>query len=630
MSWIHLSVRRATLQKSCQGVVDYIEGHLQSAQEGGVLLRLAGYCDRNNRVLPVILNPSIWTAAGLRVLSRVLQPELLMKLCQGMDITGRQLTQTRMIKAPVETLITLPCEVSEALRDFPAVASRILHSMVLAYLRWLDQLAVRVRVGGNKSVDAYARTLSAYFPHALNQAREAQYHAHVLTFGPALDPMGYWRTHNIYSCLRRFHHPGGVRDLLTQVLVAAAAKEGFIVDITPGKVADGIVSGATVTCPDGRVIKSRTVSRLRSAQVLETRELKRVLGCYPLTKPELAVVHHSLNQGLDSIPQSKVRLRDKLVHLGLLGPTQGSPHQLTKALVRMDKSMAIVEAALRDLPFLEGSLAAELVRNRRGHIRYLFPDMRTEAGPARSLWRQRYDRALDLVGKTHTGLSLKHIPERIRDTIFLLHRAGILLRSCENKSMKFRLSRIGEERYLRGKQEQRDAEAALPSLIKLALKGSSSSAMTRGRLMSAGVRVRGDEVEFFKLGRTVMAKDLLMEVGISPTTPIAFDLKWWAHYWDRRTDLAPILARSALHPEELPPNVQSSLNNPRNPYRPLHLKKKKQIAEEAPLPTPQTPVPDLALPKPTHTIRTLRPALQKRPSHNQNLGDGKAGHGRRR
>jgi len=344
MSSLIIRVRTKLFQKTAKGVMDYIRGHLQILLEGGGFLQLPNYVDQQGRVVPILLHPSLWEAAGLKVGSQILNSALVENLCKGMNSHGRQLTPTILFKVPVETLLTLPCELSEALREDPEAAQRILLAAAEAYLEWLDLFAVRVRIGKNKKVTARALTLSVCFLHALNRANEAHYHLHILTFGPALDGDANWRTHNIYSCLRHFHHPDGVRDSVTLAVVAAAAKEGYQVLITLGKVSNGVGIGATVNCPDGRVIHARSVARFRSAQILCNRELKCELGVPPLTERELELVSEYVSNGLWNIPEKKcnAKLREKLVVLGLLGPKQGQQPNLNLALKRMDQAMAVI------------------------------------------------------------------------------------------------------------------------------------------------------------------------------------------------------------------------------------------------------------------------------------------------
>jgi hypothetical protein len=323
------------------------------------------------------------------------------------------------------------------------------------------------------------------------------------------------------------------------------------------------------------------------------RELKRELGVAPLTAREVELVFEFADEGLENLPDKKVtaKFREKLQTLGLLGRVKGDRPNVLLALKRINLAMAITQASLRELPFQERELASQLIWDRRGLMEDLFPGIQVDPLAAKRLWTKRFDDALALVATAPDGLPSQGLPIENQKIIFLLHQAGVLDRSTRRHQKVFRLNSKGEERYLRGVQEQQALEAVAPALIKLASRGSASPAVTRGRLFLAGVRVHGYTLQFIKLGRTVSINILRQQIGIEPTTPATRDLKWWKRCLDQLSELDPVLAGSFLQPEELPAHTLASLQGMDDPSFPLlKAKKRKPPVQSTAAPSPkQTP-----------------------------------------
>lgn len=263
------------------GVVVYFGGHLQETKEAGGLEVCTGYLSRDGQVRPEVHNPDLWREVGWDASKQELPPpELLRQLSMGYDLHGNKLTQGRgLFRQPKEALITLPAEVSQALKDHPEVARDILREVVAAHLLEVEREAVRVRVGnGNREWHA-ARTLSLAYFHAENRGGEVHFHAHTMTFAPAKAADG-WRSWDNGQNVARLSKPGGGREKATDAMLAAATKHGLEVDLRRGKasLAPGMAQGATVRGLDGQVIEAGSLDRARRVEILAAQELKRELS----------------------------------------------------------------------------------------------------------------------------------------------------------------------------------------------------------------------------------------------------------------------------------------------------------------------------------------------------------------
>lgn len=188
---------------SAAGAAAYVGGHLQDSKEVGDLATLKGYLSRDGMVRPVVANPELWARVGWDSEALELPPApLLEALTRGEDLTGTRLTRRGSgpknqvpFRAPEELLVTLPCEVSEALARLGAEAShRVMEAVLQEALRQIETQAVRVRKGQGERGWAPAQTLSLAYIHEENRGGETHLHGHLYTFGPALDQEGKWRT----------------------------------------------------------------------------------------------------------------------------------------------------------------------------------------------------------------------------------------------------------------------------------------------------------------------------------------------------------------------------------------------------------------------------------------------------
>ena len=87
-----MSITEGKVGASPTGVKNYAVNHLQSPKESGCLARLPGYRYPDGGVKPNFLNWHLWVEVGQGV--GQIDENLILHLCMGMDLDGRQLTQT--------------------------------------------------------------------------------------------------------------------------------------------------------------------------------------------------------------------------------------------------------------------------------------------------------------------------------------------------------------------------------------------------------------------------------------------------------------------------------------------------------------------------------------------------------
>ena len=548
---------------SPSGLVHFVQNHLQSPEEGGCLALLPGTRDREGLLVPSLHNYDLWCEVGHVPGTSQVQGRLLKNLCMGMGLDGIQLAQTELFRQPVMALITFPSEVSMALEYDPQTAYKVLWSEAKAYCQEIDQSAVMVRIGGRKGEPRHARTLSLIYFHARNEAGEPHLHAHVLTFPSALDDFGIWRTYMNRAFMRRLHAQGGGRQRITEAMIATLAKCGYKADIHPGKSSPDHAHGARVTCPDGLVILPGSVPRRRSAQVDAEHALWLALGTSPLTNQELSLVLQQVGQYPLAAAggQRQDRFAKKLQTLRLLDPVGRITQDLLSRLSALDAVMASVEASLLDLPIQESVMASQVVRERRDRLREQVPETCTDEWLAHHAWTTTYDEVLDLVATKDYNWT--ELPPAIKNTMYLLERAGVIQKHRVRQGQGYSLTTKGEARRALGLREVSEIQAVVPELFGHVSEGQASPEVMVGRLHLAGVHVEGSQLQFRRLGRVVEAGEQIREAGIGPSTSFMPDFAWWQWYWDHRDDLAPILQKVVLHPEELPENWLDGTQNPK-------------------------------------------------------------------
>lgn len=544
---------RGSLGHSPSGFLSQLKIHHQNPREAGLFLGLDGYLDRNGKVVPVFVNPFLWHLVGQD--HRFSQPsdKLVFQLCQGMTALGAQLTRTGLFRAPKEFVIALPCELSEALKGNPAVAYKILLAMLRAYVAELQKQAAKKTWKDGTYERWRADTLTVAYFHGTNDELEIHIHLHAFTFSPVLDPFSKWRSFENTAYVLEINLPGGGRYLISMACIEEAAVHGYLVEMDLGMSSTPGSNGAKVTCPNGDVIYPGSVARKRGAVILCNRELKRELGAPPLTDVQLDLVMEYSGK----MPPGRLGTKPygvflaKLKTLGLLETDGRIKSKLLPVMKKIESAMAVVQASLQDLPFLEGKPASDLVGYRRGKLLDKFPDIRPNDLVAKICWLKRYEEALELVGAGMDSRDLATQTLVDRETFQRLRKAFILEDVREHGTFSYRLSLAGKERLLRGQKERQDIEKALTLLQSLVSENAATAAVVRGRLKMAGIGVQGDLMVFRRLGRVVAAGEWIRSIGIEKSTPCLPDVQWWEEYRDRQFDLPGVLAESALQSDEV-------------------------------------------------------------------------------
>jgi len=538
--------------KTVRAVIQYHKVHLQSDREGGPFLELDGYLDRDRKVIPIIANRRLWENVGLQPEEVIPPGGLLLRLCQGKSADGTKLVNTRVFRGFRETLLTMPCELSVALKDHPYIAASILRQMFLAYLEYLESIAVCLRSGGIR-VWGHATTLSVAYLHALSDQGEPHFHAHILTFGPAQLPAGGFQTYENCACVRMFHRPGGVRELMAEVLKSEAGYHGYKVTFHSGKASSIRPNGATVKCPDGNVIGVSNAARVKGAEILMDRALKAQLVVQPPTVKELELLVDNPGRSIHRLSGQKLKSYQvfKFAMLGFTDSESRIKVDLKPILQNLETAMTVAQASLEDLRHAECDAAAELIQNRREHLHVTYSASQTDTTMARVKWRQKFEETLGKVSCEAGGLSAERLPQESLEMLYLLERAGYLESKGKGRRTIFRLSPLGDWKYRSAQREQEAAVKSFEILAKLILKPPATPEVVLGRLQMAGVRVLNGGVLFTRYGRWVGCGPLLKNLGLHPALAAVPDRAWWNWIRNQGEHLPSLLRNSILELKEV-------------------------------------------------------------------------------
>ena len=547
--------------KTPQGLVDYLGVHLQASREIGDFKTVDGYLNKEGEVLPLVQNRELWRGVGWS--GEGLPPENLIKnLVMGFDLAGNKLNASRaLFKPPKELLLTLWCELSEALRHRPDVAHAILCQGLAANTRCLEEEATRQRSGKGRKVEAdwaRAQVLELDYLHAENRGKEAAYHAHALIFPACLSKAGTWRAFNNLAHISKLSKPGGARDQVTSAMISEAARWGYKVEVARGKSTGAGSQGARVTCPDGHVIERGSIKRNRRAIILACQEMVRELGAPPLTPKQVELVRRETGRFPAEMSGVKLReaLEKKLRILGFLdreGRIQEAAVVMA-ALARMEVGMAVAQVSLQDLPDLPSAGdGAEIIKERRKALVQAVPELSPNTDQARIRWTAAYDEALELVAAHPEGLGTDNLNKHMRDNLSKLKRAGVLAGEKIAGRMLYRLGPNGTERLHSGRREQSEVEAAVTTMVQSAMEDYPSPDLVRGRLEMVGITTnpRQDRFEVGAVGRVLQAPELIEKTGIGVETPVTPDLPWWERWLDQLRQLPQVLKKAIMAPAEV-------------------------------------------------------------------------------
>ena len=460
---------------SRDGAVAYVFEHLACTAEAGRFLELPDYLDSLGMVRPFVGNPELWRRVGWDP-TMPLPKQLVANLLIGQDLDGNQLVRPRPggtgWQQPRETIISLPCELSEfLLHEDPNKAYLLLQDIFNAFSIQGEREAVRVRVGRGrvgKGVHDWreAKCLTLGFPHFTNKLGEPQLHLHPCTYAPALDMDGVWRTQDSAALLRSLQGKGLPLDeaaevcgrrILTDQMIATCRNLGIEIDLGLKFAAQEgrVPHGATVTSPT-RTITAGEVSRERRAIVMAAKQVKSILGVPAPTPREIQMLLEHPGSSVQVLPVKKPQdLQDKAEHLGLL---DGSGLLLTtdrmrSALESVADRLAVAEvhaAACRRLPG-EFRRAAELVQDTRLNLR---ESLCLEPGPppvgAYLEWHRDHVAALVSAGRDGPRSSSfsDRPPWLLLDQ---LKNAGYLEPDPYGERHDYRLTAAGQDRLARSR-----------------------------------------------------------------------------------------------------------------------------------------------------------------------------------
>lgn len=540
-------------------VLRYLGVHLQSTDEVGNLAQVKGYLNHQGQVAP-LLDRSIWRRLGWAG-SEQPPEKVIAQLCAGMDVNGKSLTRSkRLHMPPKEFVLTLPSELSEALRNNPEAAHDLLRSAVETFIRCAEEHALRMREGrGRETSPSWhpGRLSWLAYLHAENRAGEPHFHAHVLIFGPALDKKGEWRVWDSGALLKRLNGPGGARQAVTSAVMVQANYHGYRVRVTRGLAGDPRTHGAHVTLPDGRVIGPGSVRRTRREEILAAEELRRCIGAPPFTPSELELIRRSTGRFPAHLRGVKRRdiLEKKLRALGLLDYEGAivSSADLQAGLTRMAQGMAEAQAALRDRAAPREVEAAALIEVRRQTLAQVAPEIDSSTSLARIRWTTQYERLLRLIASAPDGLRTDGWTREQKNLASKLKRAGYLSGIKTGVNMIYSLTPQASARLAKGEAEQATLEAALHELLEYEADLPVPAEQRLGRLECSGFELdrQSGLLVAPKAGRTCDVRHRLEELGISTSMDSTPDIRFWNRLRHLKDAVPAVLRPGLLPPEEV-------------------------------------------------------------------------------
>ncbi len=418
---------------SASGVIRYFKKHLMDPEEAGSLVRIPGYLDEQEQVVPIIVNRRLWELVGLEPGAAQIPEDLLFHLPMGMDGFRNQVCGIHMFTRPKEHIITLHGESSESMKDDPEVGLATIRQGVLTFVDELE--ATAVKISSNERINEYHRalTLTLAFIHALNRMGEPHLHAHVITFPMVFHPEVGWRCLSDQVLRKWLNSPDGARAKVGKAYPEQALKYGYIITFHEGLASPLLPHGATVRCPDGRLIEAGSVVRLRQAHLAAVRELKNHFSVNPLTQRELKLVHQ--HPGFH--PRTVPRVKDpdgfvhKLSRLGLLN-NEGrilDIDMVHSVIRRIEHEMAMIQVRLKRLASLSTkqcmAVAAAIESQRKNMAaEFLTINLQSSIKAATLLWTNKYLRVMEkLVAAGPGGLGLDGLNEEEGEFLHTLHRA---------------------------------------------------------------------------------------------------------------------------------------------------------------------------------------------------------------
>jgi len=425
-----------------------------SDAEAGAFRACDGYLDAEGLVVPIIGNRWLWHRVGLSVDQEQVPDRLIFNLCQGMDLQGLQITNTAMYKGPLEVILTVHCEVSEAMESAPDVARQTLLAMVSELLREIEARSRLLRIAGAGREWCSSSVLSLAFLHARNNEDEPHFHAHVLVFPATFEIGTGWRTFYERDFFNRLNNSDGIRFAVGMAARREAAKHGFKLEFTEGLASALVPNGATVTCPDGRIFDAGSVVRIRSAKILADRTLKHALGATPLTLREVRLLVR--NPGAAPEKLAGICRPEYFVHklrvLGLLDENRRivQANELALVIRRLEASMAMAQISLGELSTKsdkQTELTAKTIESQREKLLSEFPDLKLQHSMKMATihWTKAFIAQLkQVVMSEPNGLRIDEIAQSGEDILLQLVRARLVCLEAIDDRRVIRITELGQ------------------------------------------------------------------------------------------------------------------------------------------------------------------------------------------
>lgn len=454
MDPIILFAGASTFQSSADAV-NYVNTHLMGSTEAGSLRRLERYLDAGLRVVPVYLNRDLWQEVGLSPEARQIPERLISNLCQGMDLGGRQLARIALCAPARELILTFHCEISEAIEPYPEVGFQTLRAMALEALAYLEARAIRIRQACGLREWHKARMLGALYCHARNKEDEPHFHGHLMVFPIAREARLGWRVYHDQAAFLGLNEAGGLRSRVGKVARRELARHGFDVQFQEGLASLSELNGATVRCPDGRLIEAGSVVRARTSIIWADKLLKEFLGTAPLTTGEVGLVHAHGGQFAEAIPEiaNDKRLIAKLHQLNLLDTRRRihSGIELDKAIQSIDNAMSMTQASVLELSHQSTAqmlAVIEALRSKRMELREAFSQcLPSEPKPATALWSTSVSRILQKAAvHGNEGMNIEALGATEHDIFLALIRAQLLGLDASTGRRAVRLTEFGRQK----------------------------------------------------------------------------------------------------------------------------------------------------------------------------------------
>ena len=206
---------------SPEGAAAYVTSHIENSGELTLMAASPLLVTPGGTAIPWLSHNDLWHEVGWYEGAKQADPFLIAQVLHGRDRWGLRLNGQRCDwHPPVESILSLPAEVSEALylKGDEAIY-HVTRMMWEAMLRLQEETAVRIRDGRGGQHAMNAQLLALGYLHGENKLGEPQLALHHLTFPPARADDGRWLTYDAGAHIKVMAELG--RRQLGEVMVGA-------------------------------------------------------------------------------------------------------------------------------------------------------------------------------------------------------------------------------------------------------------------------------------------------------------------------------------------------------------------------------------------------------------------------